>query len=246
MGIFNKISSKKPNSADEQDEHPSLYDYSSQQSSPTKAPTKPPTTRPSGSRSPTKKPTSQRSASPPSREPKTQSPRTSRPFGRYPTDAGRRKKIDPDTHPLNLPPEERERKRLSELSAMSARTSMDFEKETVNGGNPSSPPSQPPPPPYEEQPPPPPPPPRSANPPSSHQNSFTVPVTNGTDASTNGPADEEVPPPPPHRSQPSSPAQSEAEKAESFKNEGNKFFKAGDYAHAIEFYTKGEKERESK
>ncbi|KAL2155876.1 hypothetical protein VTH82DRAFT_618 [Thermothelomyces myriococcoides] len=238
MGIFNKISSKKPNSADEQDEHPSLYDYSSQQSSPTKAPTKPPTTRPSGSRSPTKKPTSQRSASPPSREPKTQSPRTSRPFGRYPTDAGRRKKIDPDTHPLNLPPEERERKRLSELSAMSARTSMDFEKETVNGGNPSSPPSQPPPPPYEEQPPPPPPPPRSANPPSSHQNSFTVPVTNGTDASTNGPADEEVPPPPPHRSQPSSPAQSEAEKAESFKNEGNKFFKAGDYAHAIEFYTK--------
>jgi hypothetical protein len=34
--------------------------------------------------------------------------------------------------------------------------------------------------------------------------------------------------------------QTDAEQAESFKNEGNKFFKAGDYAHAVEFYTKGE------
>jgi hypothetical protein len=37
--------------------------------------------------------------------------------------------------------------------------------------------------------------------------------------------------------------QTEAEQAESFKNEGNKFFKAGDYTHAIEFYTKGESTR---
>ncbi|KAL2181954.1 uncharacterized protein P884DRAFT_190934 [Thermothelomyces heterothallicus CBS 202.75] len=223
MKFFSKISSKKPNSADEEeDEHSGLHD-SSQPSSPTKSPAKS-----SGSRSPTKKASSQRPASPTSREPKPQSPRTSRPFARHPTDAGRRKKIDPDTHPLNLPPEQR--KRLSELSAMSARNSMDVEKETVNGGNPSSPPSQPPP--YQQQPPP-----RPANP-SSHQNSFTVPVANGTDASVNGAADEAVPPPPPHRSQPSSPVQSEAEQAESFKNEGNKFFKAGDYTHAIEFYTK--------
>lgn len=221
MKFFSKIS-KKPNSADdEQDEHAG-FNESSQPSSPTKSPTKS-----SGSRSPTKRVSSHRPASPPSRETKPQSPRTSRPFGRYPTDA-RRKKIDPDTHPLNLPPEQR--KRLSELSAMSARNSMDVEKEPVNGGNPSSPPPQPQ---QQQQPP------RPSNPPS-HQNSFTVPVTNGVDASTNGVADEAVPAPPPHRSQPSSPVQTDAEQAESFKNEGNKFFKAGDYTHAVEFYTKGE------
>jgi DnaJ family protein C protein 7 len=65
-------------------------------------------------------------------------------------------------------------------------------------------------------------------------------VPNGGDASANGAADEAVPPPPPHRSQRASPVQTDAEQAESFKNEGNKFFKAGDYTHAIEFYTKGE------
>jgi len=229
MKFFSKISSKKPNSADEEDDENSGFYDSSQPSSPTKSPTKS-----SGSRSPTKKASSQRPASPNSRDSKPQSPRTSRPFARHPTDAGRRKKIDPDTHPLNLPPEQR--KRLSELSAMSARNSMDVDKEPVNGGvsggvnggKPSSPPPQPPPQ-YQQ--------PRPSNPPS-HQTSFTVPVTNGTDASTNGVADEAVPAPPPHRSQPSSPVQSEAEQAESFKNDGNKFFKAGDYTHAIEFYTK--------
>jgi DnaJ family protein C protein 7 len=220
MKFFSKISSKKPSSADEdEDDHSGFYD-SSQPSSPTKSPTKS-----SGSRSPTKKASSsQRPASPTSRDSKPQSPRSSRPFARHPTDPGRRKKIDPDTHPLNLPPEQR--KRLSELSAMSARNSMDVDKEPVNGGNPSSPPPQP-----QQQ--------RPSNSPS-YQNSFTVPVTNGTEASTNGVADEAVPAPPPHRSQPSSPVQSEAEQAESFKNEGNKFFKAGDYTHAVEFYTKGE------
>lgn len=237
MKFFSKISSKKPNSADEEeDDHAGFYD-SSQPSSPTKSPTKS-----SGSRSPTKKASSQRPTSPTSRESKSQqSPRTSRPFARHPTDPGlsssRRKKIDPDTHPLNLPPEQR--KRLSELSAMSARNSMDVDKEPVNGGNPSSPSpqtqqqqqqqQQ-----YQQRP---------SNPPS-HQNSFTVPVTNGAEASTNGVADEAVPAPPPHRSQPSSPVQSEAEQAEAFKNEGNKFFKAGDYTHAVEFYTKGESLRQ--
>ncbi|KAL2133689.1 hypothetical protein VTI74DRAFT_1917 [Chaetomium olivicolor] len=215
---FFKISSKKPNSAEEEDEDAGFYE-SSQPSSPTKSPTKS-----SGSRSPTKN-SGQRSSSPTSRDSKPQSPRTSRPFARYPTDAGRRKKIDPDTHPLNLPPEQR--KRLSELSAMSARNSMDVDKEPINGASPPpAPQSQQ----YQPQ--------RPSNPPS-HTNSFTVPVTNGAAApSTNGVADEAVPPPPPHRSGPSSPVQNEAEQAESFKNEGNKFFKAGDYTHAIEFYTK--------
>ncbi len=235
MKFFSKISSKKPNSADEDDdEHPGAYD-SSQQSSPTKS---------SGSRSPTKKASSQRPASPTSREAKPQSPRPSRPFARHPTDPGRRKKIDPDTHPLNLPPEQR--KRLSELSvsAMSARNSMDVDKEPVAGGKPASPPppmahypphQQPQPQPQYQQ--------RPANSPS-HQNSFTVPVTNGAEQPpANGVADEAVPAPPPHRSQPSSPVQTEAEQAEAFKNEGNKFFKAGDYTHALEFYTKGESTR---
>lgn len=107
---------------------------------------------------------------------------------------------------------------------------MDVDKEPVNGGPPStaSKPSSPPPPPPQQQ--------QQSKP----STSFTVPVTNGVDASTNGvaPADEAVPAPPPHRSSPSSPVQSEAEQAESFKNDGNKFFKAGDYTHAIEFYTK--------
>ncbi|KAK4242419.1 hypothetical protein C8A03DRAFT_40234 [Achaetomium macrosporum] len=227
MKFFSKISSKKPNTAEEEDESTGFHE--SQPPSPTKSPTKSST-----SRSPSKKASSQRPTSPTSRDSKPQSPRSSRPLGRHATIAGlsRRKKVDPDTHPLNLPPEER--RRLSELAAMSARdrNSMDVDKEPVNGATPSSPPQQPPQQPHPQKQ-------RHSNPPS-HTNSFTMPVPNGVDASasTNGAADEAVPPPPPHRSQRSSPVQTDAEQAESFKNEGNKFFKAGDYTHAIEFYTK--------
>ncbi|SPQ26068.1 7b963a06-a7a8-48b9-85b6-6ad3ccded636 [Thermothielavioides terrestris] len=223
MKFFSRISPKKPTSADEEDEDAGFAE--SQPPSSSKSPAKS-----SGSRSPTKKPAAQRPTSPISRESKPQSPRSSRPFTRHATDPGssfRRKKIDPDTHPLNLPPEERQR--LSQLSAMSARNSMDADKAPVNGGHPASPPQPQPQPQYHPQ--------KPANPPS-HTNSFAVPVPNGTEASTNGVADAAGPVPPPHRSQPSSPVQTEAEQAESFKNEGNKFFKAGDYTHAIEFYTK--------
>jgi DnaJ family protein C protein 7 len=233
MKFFSKISSKTSKSADDENDEHLGYPDSSQPPSPTKSPTKS-----TGSRSPTKKASSQRPASPPDADSKPQSPRASRPFTRYPTNAGlsssRRKKIDPDTHPLNLPPEQR--KRLSELSAFSARNSMDTDKEPVNGGNRSSPPpqqSQPQPQQQQQRP-------SNSAPQPPPPNSYTVPVTNGTAASTNGAADEAVPAPPPHRSQPSSPVQSEAEQAELFKNEGNKFFKAGDYTRAIEFYTKGE------
>ncbi|GAB1320770.1 hypothetical protein MFIFM68171_10980 [Madurella fahalii] len=228
MKFFSKISSKKPNSAEEEVEDPGFIEP--QPPSPTKSPAK----SSSGSRSPSKR--VQRPPSPPppyEYESKPQSPRNSRPFARHSTDSplssSRRKKIDPDTHPLNLPPEQR--KRLSELSTMSDRNSMDVDKEPVNGGKPSSPPPPPPQQQFQRQKSPPPAPP-------SHSNSFTVPVTNGVDSSANGGKDEVVPPPPPHRSQPSSPVQTEAEKAESFKNEGNKFFKAGDYNRALEFYTK--------
>ncbi|KAK4193608.1 hypothetical protein QBC35DRAFT_371323 [Podospora australis] len=258
MKFFSKISSKKPNSQDDlEDEDPGHYDSHQQQPvsqpappSPTKQSQQPAASKPSPlSRSPTKKSQSQipSVAPPPYSElpippPKPQPPRpSSHPppssSSRHSTDPtrtssfSRRKKVEPETHPLNLPPEQRireQRKRLSELSARSTRNSMDVDKEPVNGGVPStSKPSSPPPPPQQQQ--------------HKASASFTVPVTNGAaDASTNGaaPADEAVPAPPPHRSSPSSPVQSEAEQAESFKNDGNKFFKAGDYTHAIEFYTK--------
>jgi len=223
--------SKKPksNSANEEDQDSEFND--SQPPSPTKSPTKS-----SHSRSPSKKfqqrPDSP-SASPSGRESKSQQqqqqqsaqsqPRSSRPFTRHPTDPGqssRRKKVDPDTHPLNLPPQQRQR--FSEMSGASARNSMDHDKEPViNGGKPSSPPPQ-----------------QKPSAPT-HSNSFTVPITNGTaDAKTNG--DKDVPAPPPHRSQPSSPTQTAAEDAEKVKNEGNKYFGEKNYSRAIQLYTKGE------
>jgi len=113
---------------------------------------------------------------------------------------------------------------------------MDVDKEPVNGATPSSPPPQAPPPPpqkqqQQQQP-------KPAVP--AHSNSFTVPVANGADASTNDADNEEkVPQPPPHRSQPTSPVQTPAEEAEGYKNEGNKYFKLRDYGRAVDFYTKG-------
>ncbi|KAK4232164.1 hypothetical protein QBC38DRAFT_506240 [Podospora fimiseda] len=181
---------------------------------------------PGPSRSPTKK--LHRTSSPQAHA-RESKPAASSSSGSHPSSrssrissSSRRKssKIDPDTHPLNLPPEERDRKRLSELSAKSMsrsnRNSMDADKDLANGQQPQVKPSPPP-----------------------HANPFTVPIPNGADASTkaNG-ADEFVPAPPPHRSQPSSPVQTEAEQAESFKNEGNKLFKTGDYLRAVEYYTK--------
>lgn len=70
----------------------------------------------------------------------------------------------------------------------------------------------------------------------------SFPTTNGT----NGTADEEsanagAPAPPPHKSQPSPPPPPEIrpEDAEKFKAEGNKYYKAGKYAAAIDEYGKG-------
>lgn len=227
-----KKSTKKHTTAD--DEVDDSEYFQSQPSSPIRSPDKPPTK--SSSRSPTKK--SSRPESSPSSvaaSPRESKPRTPRSLARQATDPGsssssRRKKIDPDTHPLNLPPEQR--KRLSALSAMSARNSMDIDKEPPNGGSPS-------PPPQPQQPPAPPqlgPQPTPQTAPTS--NSFTVPITNGANGQGNA-SDGDVPVPPPHKSQPSSPTQTAADDAETFKNEGNKFFKTKDYIRAIEFYTKG-------
>lgn len=57
----------------------------------------------------------------------------------------------------------------------------------------------------------------------------------------NGSANGEVPAPPPHKSSPSSPVAAPVtpEEAETFKNEGNTFFKNKEYRKAIESYTKG-------
>jgi DnaJ family protein C protein 7 len=237
--FFAKKTSKKPNSIDgEEDDAEQLTPIDQQPPQPGSAaaaapasPTKSPT-KSSTSRSPSKKAAAQRPESPSSREAKSSQPRSSRSFARHSSDTSsssrKQKKIDPDTHPLNLPPEQR--KRLSALSAMSDRNSMDVDKEPVNGGTPSSPPPQPHPQAQSS--------PQKKPSAPTQSNSFMVPVTNGQDASVNGAAAERVPTPPPHRSQPSSPVQNAAEEAESLKNEGNKFFKMKDYARAIDFYSK--------
>jgi DnaJ family protein C protein 7 len=242
---FKKHSKKHDPASDDQDGTEDDDYFQSQPSSPIKSSTKSPTKSPVKKSSTAGSGAIPRSDSPSSRE--SHKSRPPRSFGRHSTDPGshssrRSKKIDPDTHPLNLPPEER--KRLSALSAMSDRNSMDIDTEPVNGGStPSSPvPQQP----QQSQPAPQP-------KPVQHSKSFTVPLNTKADAdsATNGTNgadvidltkdEENVPAPPPHRSAPQSPAQTAAEDAETFKNEGNKYFKAKDYTKAIEYYTKGER-----
>ena len=136
--------SSSHHSIDQRDEA-SHIPRSSGSSSPQKSPTKPPKNS---------KPSVPRPAShidPGTSSGNTSSPRasTSKPL-RHSVDGGlsrfasRRNKVDPDIHPLNLPPEERERKRLSALSksAMSGRNSMDIDQEPVNGASPQTPKKQ--------------------------------------------------------------------------------------------------------
>lgn len=204
-------SSKKPSSAKKHAADPSLDDRDnfhprtySEPSSPQKSPTK----------SPTKK-----SASRPSSyvDPKPATHRSSR-ISRHSTDPGhppsssssRRSKIDPNTHPLNLPPEERRRLSALATSAMSGSNSMDIDREPVNGATPSTPPRQ------------------------SAQSNFSVPIPNGTSHE-----EAQAPPPPPHKSNPSSPTPTPQDDAESYKAAGNRFFKDKNYNKAIEQYSKG-------
>lgn len=162
----------------------------------------------SSSRSPKK------SARPPShREPKSpSSPRHSR-LSRHstepPSSFSRRSKFDADTHPLNLPPEERKRLSALSQSAMSGRNSMEIDAEPVNGASPPSP-----------------------NP--SAQTNFAVPIPE-----PNGNDHEEAPVPPPHKSNPSSPVPTQQDDAEAYKAAGNRFFKDKNYSKAIEQYSKG-------
>ncbi|KAF6815680.1 tetratricopeptide [Colletotrichum sojae] len=221
MKLFAKKSSSRKQAGQDEDDHQhqdTNYFPPSEASSPTKSPTKP--------RSPTKSPTkppakkSSQPASPGPRE--TKSSRSSRTFGRHPTDPGSRRssKIDYDTHPLNLTPEERA-KRLSHMSAMSGRNSMDVDRES--NAAPSSPAPAPTPA-------------AAATPQPSAQASFSVPIPNGINTNVNGNGN--APPPPPHKSNPSSPVPTTEDEAESYKAAGNKFFKEKDYKNAIIQYSK--------
>ncbi|KAJ2906828.1 hypothetical protein MKZ38_010326 [Zalerion maritima] len=152
--------------------------------------------------------------------PRSEQKKASRSFGRHPTDplssSSRRSKydkIDPDTHPLNLPPEQR--KRLSsQLNNTRQRTSMD--RMDIDKDIPSSP--------AQSQP--------------QRQTSFNanaMPSPTKTSVVNGGASNDGAPVPPPHRTSPGSPTSDEAETQKAI---GNKFFKEKDYKKAIEHYTK--------
>ena len=116
-----------------------------------------------------------------------------------------------DTHPLNLPPEERER-RLSAMSMSDPLTPMDVDQEAPAPELTSSPPPDAP---------------------------GAFPDTNGTDHA-NGTNGVGSPVPPPHRTPATSaPPPKPTVDAEQCKAAGNKFFKAKDYDKAIKEYSKG-------
>lgn len=104
--------------------------------------------------------------------------------------AGHRYSHDPNSHPLNLPPDEL--RRLTAMAAAADRSSMDIDSNDPRLNSSSS-------------------------------------ATNGVNGSQN----ERSPTPPPHTSS-GTPAE-----ADSFKLAGNKFFKDGNFARAIEEFNKG-------
>ncbi|KAI1769021.1 hypothetical protein GGR53DRAFT_273873 [Hypoxylon sp. FL1150] len=224
-GLFNsKKSPKKHAAGDSAESHhnhshsPSANLHEKLQSQIPRSESSPAKPSPSSSRSPSKKST--RPASPAQKE-QTKS-RNPRPSARQSSEQGtssssRRNKIEINTHPLNLPPEER--KRLSAQYNMGSRSSLD--KMDLDKDTPAPPPS---------------------SPPAQTQASFTLPVnsppTNGVKkGASEEEADGPAPPPPAHRSNPSSPVPSDAEAAEAHKADGNKFFKQRDFSRAIAEYT---------
>lgn len=141
FGGSKKPASSKHSSTPSVDDLPPEYRSSPEPPSPTK----------SSSRSP-KKSSSSRSSEQPPRDSKS-SPRHIR-HSRQASDlstSSRRSKKDADTHPLNLPPEERKRFSARSYTTMSA---MDIDREPLNGA--STPPPNP-----------------------SAQTNFSVPIQNG-------------------------------------------------------------------
>jgi DnaJ family protein C protein 7 len=146
-------------------------------------------------------------------KPDTGSPRSSR--SRFPKPSSSRRTEDPDTHPLNLPLDQLQ-KRLSAMSAKSDATDVDAEGQSSMPGAFETPKKN------------------------EVNEAKEVNGTNGTHDESD--ADTEGPEPPPHKSNSSSPVQDAAptpEQAEEFKAAGNKFYKAKEYKKAIEEYTKG-------
>lgn len=193
-----------------------------------------PVTPSNKSASTTKKSTPLAAASPTSNSNyTTDQKRSSRSYPRTSSDlkssSSRKKKnkLDLDTHPLNLHPDEY--KRLSALSAMSARDSvdrMDVDPPNDATSAPSSPSSQ-----SQRK--------QSSTPPSDPaESAATAPAEPATNGDTS-PKTEDAPAPPPHTTDPNSPPPTTADEAEVFKVLGNKFFKEKNYKRAIEEYTKG-------
>ncbi len=140
---------------------------------------------------------------------------------------------DPNSHPLNLPPEQL-RKRLSAMSARSdSQNSMDIDRDGAPSRLSSMVSSSPPP-----------------TSPGAHQ-APNGPMSPSTYQASNGLNGDGSPIPPPHKTPmqpispplPAMPATNDTptmnNDAESFKTAGNKYFKAKDYAKAIKEYTKG-------
>ncbi|CZT52538.1 related to tetratricopeptide repeat protein 2 [Rhynchosporium secalis] len=214
MNFFSKSpkkSSKKTSDSDNNDSRPpsAAASASASASSRSRSPTKKSTTPSSSSTKPSK---------PTTREENYKSgqgsSRSSRSFTK-PTTKTPRHPFDPNTHPLNLPPDQLRRlsARAVNKRTMSETDRMDVDSDNHNGA-PSSPPPQ-----------------------ASMPGAFDSPKPNGTPLSSNG----EGPVPPPHKSNPTSPVAASPptpEEAEAFKAAGNKFYKAKEYKKAIEEYTK--------
>ncbi|KAI9050166.1 hypothetical protein LZ554_006307 [Drepanopeziza brunnea f. sp. 'monogermtubi'] len=203
MNIFSR-SPKKPTKKSDSDEEPA----SSRSRSPIKKTTATPSSPSSKSSRPREGKENHKHAQASSSRSNRSSQKSSTKSSRHP--------YDPNTHPLNLPPDQL--RRLSALSSsMSDPDRMDLDSEGSNSNNGApltSPPIQ-----------------------SNVSAAFNPPKPNGTAAPANG----EVPVPPPHKSSPTSPAAASpptAEEAEAFKAAGNKFYKAKQYRKAIEQYTK--------
>ena len=170
--------------------------------------------RPSGSppRSPSRSPKKSSTQSTTDRNLRPSSPRHQKGSSR-PTRSPRKLTTDypRDIHPLNLPPEERERRR-SALSAMTdSHDTMELDQEGPTIASPSSPPPTP--------------------------GGFSS--SNGADP-MDGLNGDGSPIPPPHRIPPEAPQPPKPTiDAEACKAAGNKFFKMKDFDKAIREYSKG-------
>ncbi|KAI9759933.1 MAG: hypothetical protein M4579_001966 [Chaenotheca gracillima] len=173
----------------------------------------PPTHSPPSPRKSPFKPSKDKDREPrPSSSPRSHRTRSGNPRHASSSTHRHKPQYDPDSHPLNLPPDE-----LRRVSAMSAAA--------------AAAPSDPPPTPMDVD----------QDESTSNGASSPTPVTPGafpTTNGTNGVNGDASPAPPPHKTPNSPPSQDAAADAESFKAAGNRFFKTKDYDKAIKEYSK--------